>query len=86
MKRISYTIHNKVGPHARPASLFIKKANEFDSDISIELGEKKIDGKSILSIMTLGAGQGAVIEITADGKDEDDALRELVTTLDSFED
>ncbi|MDD5987444.1 MAG: HPr family phosphocarrier protein [Eubacteriales bacterium] len=86
MKRISYTIHNKVGLHARPASLFIKKANEFDSDISIELGEKKIDGKSILSIMTLGAGQGAVIEITADGKDEDDALRELVTTLDSFED
>ena len=81
-----YTIKNKVGLHARPASLFVKKAGEFKSDIVIEANSKSADGKSILSLMTMGAGQGTAIMISADGEDEQQAVSALISTLDSFKD
>ncbi len=81
-----YTIKNKVGLHARPASLFVKKAGEFKSDIVIEANGKSADGKSILSLMTMGAGQGTAIMISADGEDEQQAVSALISTLDSFKD
>ena len=84
--KVEYTIKNKVGLHARPASLFVKKANEFESDITIEANGTEIDGKSILSVMSLGAGKGTCVIIGADGKDEEDAVAALVQTLDAFED
>ena len=54
----SVTILNEEGLHARPASLFAQIANQFNSQISVARGEESVDGKSILSILTLGATQG----------------------------
>lgn len=86
MKTVEYTVKNEVGLHARPASLFVKKANEFECDITVEANGNKIDGKSIISIMSLGAGKGTDIVISADGADEEAAIDALVSTLDAFED
>lgn len=86
MTKVEYTIKNKVGLHARPASLFVKEANRFESDITIEANGTEVDGKSILSVMTLGAGKGTCVIIGADGKDEKEAIDTLLQTLDAFED
>ena len=67
-------IKNRAGLHARPAALIVKKANEFDADIYLELEDMKINGKSIMGIITLGANYKAEIIISADGKDEIQAV------------
>lgn len=84
MTSTKYTISNKVGLHARPASLFVRRANEFQSRIHIRTEQMDIDAKSILSVMSLGAGRGTVIEIVAEGPDEKQAIHALVEVLDSF--
>jgi len=83
MTRSSIVVRNKVGLHARPASLFVKEAKKYQSTITVKLNDKEANGKSILEILTLGAEQGARIEVTADGRDERqalDALRRVVET------
>jgi phosphotransferase system HPr (HPr) family protein len=81
-----FTIKNKVGLHARPASLFVKKAKEYSSNISISAKGEEVDGKSMLSVLTLGAAKGTLIVIKADGDDEEEAVDALINTLNSFED
>lgn len=81
MPEITVTVQNKVGLHARPAALFVQTAQEFASDITVTNGERSANAKSILSVLTLGAHQGAEIVIHAEGEDEGaalDALKELV--------
>ena len=68
---------NKLGVHARPAALFVKLANKFESDILVEKDGEQVNGKSIMGLMMLAAGQGAVLVITATGRDADAAVREL---------
>jgi phosphocarrier protein len=77
MKRISVPIVNRLGMHARPASLFAKTAERFKSDIKVIKDEMSIDGKSILGLMMLVAARGSELVIEADGPDEDDALSAL---------
>lgn len=84
MVTASYTIHNQVGLHARPASMLVKTANEYESRVHLRLNEMEIDAKSILSVMVLGASRGEVIEIIVDGADEEEALAAIIGTLDSF--
>ena len=79
-----YTIHNKVGLHARPASMRVKTANDFKSRVHIRNGGMEVDAKSILSVMVLGAGCGEVIEIITDGPDEEEAMAAIIATLDGF--
>ncbi len=67
-------IKNRAGLHARPAALIVKKANEFDADIYLEMEDMKINGKSIMGIITLGANYKAEIIISADGEDEIQAV------------
>ena len=67
-------IKNRAGLHARPAALIVKKANEFDADIYLELEDMKVNGKSIMGIITLGANYKAEIIISADGEDENQAV------------
>ena len=67
-------IKNRAGLHARPAALIVKKANEFDADIYLEMDDMKINGKSIMGIITLGANYKAEIIISADGVDEIQAV------------
>ena len=66
-----------LGLHARPSASFVKTANEFDSDISVENDELKVNGKSIMGLMMLGAGRGSKLKITAEGNDAFDAIKSL---------
>ena len=70
-------VKNKQGLHARPAALFVQIANKFESNINIIRDDEKVNGKSIMGILMLGAEQGCEITIEADGKDAELALAEL---------
>ncbi|MFO8036826.1 MAG: HPr family phosphocarrier protein [Anaerolineales bacterium] len=77
---IQLTLENEVGLHARPASLFVKQASGFTSEVTVRNisdGTEWVDAKSILSILTLGAEQGHEIEIRATGEDEEEAIQAL---------
>ena len=73
-----------VGLHARPAALFVKSAAGFTASIRLRLGEKEVDGKSILGVMQLGATGGTTIEIVADGDDAEVALNTLARLVAGF--
>ncbi len=75
------TITNPQGLHARPADLFVKLANRFAAVISVTKGSETVDGKSILSILTLGAECGTQLLITATGEDADAALAALTALV-----
>lgn len=68
---------NKLGMHARPAALFVKAASRFVCEITVDRGGNEVSGKSIMGLMTLEAGLGAVLKVTADGPDAEAALDEL---------
>jgi len=72
-----YKILNKLGLHARPASLFVKTASGFSSDITISKDGNVSDGKSIIGLMMLAAEQGASLSVTAHGEDAAEALDAL---------
>ena len=71
-------VQNQVGLHARPATFFIQKANEFKSSIWIEKEERRVNAKSLLGILSLGIVGGTSIKIIADGADEEVAVEALV--------
>ena len=70
-------INNQVGLHARPATFFIQKANEFKSSIWIEKDERKVNAKSLLGVLSLGIIKGTEISIGAEGPDEEAAVQAL---------
>ncbi len=80
IKRI-VVIKNTLGLHARPAALFVQLANKFQSEIFVEKKDQKVNGKSIMGIMTLAAGKGQKITITADGNDAEKAVNALEKLL-----
>ncbi len=71
------TVLNEVGLHARPATFFIQKANEFKSLITIARDERKVNAKSLLGVLSLGITKGTTILLTAEGSDEVQALDSL---------
>ena len=76
-------INNQVGLHARPATFFIQKANEFKSSIWVEKEERRVNAKSLLGVLSLGIVCGTTINIIADGADEQlavDTLADLVNS------
>ena len=70
-------IKNKLGLHARPASLFVRLANRFQCEITVQKGKNKVNGKSIMGIMMLAAGPGSRITVRAVGADAAEALNEI---------
>jgi len=72
-----FTIKNRLGLHARPAAMFVKKANEFSSEIWVEKDGTKVNGKSIMGLLMLACPLGSSIKLEINGVDEDDALRAL---------
>jgi phosphocarrier protein len=76
-------VENQVGLHARPATFFIQKANEFKSSIWIEKEERRVNAKSLLGILSLGIVGGTAIRIIADGADEQAAVDGLVDLVES---
>ena len=77
------TIKNNVGLHARPATFFIQKANEFKSSIWIEKNERRVNAKSLLGVLSLGIVKGSAINIIADSVDEKEAVDTLVDLISS---
>lgn len=63
-------VQNQVGLHARPATFFIQKANEYKSSIWVEKEERRVNAKSLLGVLSLGIVGGTTIRIIADGSDE----------------
>lgn len=76
-------INNQVGLHARPATFFIQKANEFKSSIWIEKDERRVNAKSLLGVLSLGIVKGTVVNLIADGADQDEAIATLSDLIDS---
>ena len=76
-------VQNQVGLHARPATFFIQKANEFESSIWVEKEERRVNAKSLLGVLSLGIVGGTSIRIIADGNDEQDSVENLVKLVQS---
>ena len=76
-------IDNQVGLHARPATFFIQKANEFKSSIWVEKEERRVNAKSLLGVLSLGIVKGTAVKIIADGADEEAAIETLAALIDS---
>ena len=77
------TVQNQVGLHARPATFFIQKANEFKSSIWVEKEERRVNPKSLLGVLSLGIVGGTSIRIIADGADEEQAVEGLIALVES---
>ena len=76
-------VQNKAGLHARPATFFIQKANEFKATIWVEKEERRVNAKSLLGVLSLGIIGGTTIKIIADGSDETEAVEGLVNLVES---
>ena len=70
-------IVNRLGLHARAAARLVHLANRFSSSITVTKGNSKVDGKSILGLLTLAASKGTRLKLTAAGDDEEEVLAEL---------
>lgn len=79
----SVTITNQVGLHARPATFFIQKANEFRCSIWVEKDDRKVNAKSLLGVLSLGIVCGTTINLIADGVDETEAVETLAELVNS---
>ncbi|NMA79841.1 MAG: HPr family phosphocarrier protein [Clostridiales bacterium] len=76
-------VQNQVGLHARPATFFIQKANEYKASIWVEKDERRVNAKSLLGILSLGIVGGTNIKIIADGADEQAAVEGLIKLVES---
>ncbi|MBA5850437.1 HPr family phosphocarrier protein [Clostridium sp. cel8] len=80
------TVKSATGLHARPATLLVKKASSFKSDISIEFDGKKANIKSLIGVLSLGVTKNSTVKVIASGDDESLAVEEIVKLIDSLED
>ncbi|MDN5354895.1 MAG: phosphocarrier protein HPr [Candidatus Cloacimonadota bacterium] len=83
MIKTKVTIKNKLGMHARPATMLVKAASKYRSDFKIIKGDMEINGKSIMGVMTLAAEQGSELELVADGVDEEHLIKEITTMFEN---
>lgn len=77
MKEQSFTITADTGVHARPATLLVNKAGQYQSEVELTYNEKTVNLKSIMGVMSLGIPKGAEIKISATGSDEEEAIQGL---------
>ncbi len=71
------TVRNRAGLHTRPASMLVRTASQFDSEIYLQRDNYEINGKSVIGVMTLAAEQGATLTLIVNGEDEDDAAEAI---------
>lgn len=74
MKEQTFTITADTGVHARPATLLVNKAGQYESEVEVSYNGKSVNLKSIMGVMSLGIPKGAEISVTATGGDEEDAI------------
>ena len=77
------TIINSMGLHARPATFFVQSAHKFKSSIWVESGDRKVNAKSLLGVLSLGIAKGMTVTLIADGYDEEEAIASLEKLIDS---
>ena len=75
------TIHLSTGLEARPVAQLVQVASQFNSEIYVEVGKKKVNAKSIMGMMTLGLDMGDSIEVSTNGTDEEKAMEAIVEYL-----
>lgn len=83
MYKAELVLKNETGLHARPASMFISEACKYVSDIKIIKDGKEYNGKSIISVLSMGAGKGDRVTILARGQDEKEAVDGLVELIEN---
>jgi len=79
------TVNSSTGLHARPATLLVKKASSFKSDLSIEFNGKKANIKRLIGVLSLGVTSGAKIKLIASGDDETLAIEEISKLINTLE-
>ena len=77
MKSFTYTIIDSLGIHARPAGQIVNEAKKYSSSITIDAGEKKANATRLMAVMALGVKCGQSVTVTAEGDDEDVAIKTL---------
>jgi phosphocarrier protein len=77
------TITNRAGIHARPAALLVEVSKDFNCSVYFEKGNDRINGKSIMGLLTLGAAYGTELKILTDGEDEEKAMEKLIRLFES---
>lgn len=77
-------IINRLGLHARAAAKFVSLASTFASEVQLEREGRKVNGKSIMGVMMLAASQGTTLTLTVDGKDENEAARQLTDLVNDY--
>ena len=75
---------NEVGLHARPAAVFSKAAAGFSAEITVSKGGQEANAKSIMAVLKLDVKKGDAVTIATEGADAEEALKELVTLLESL--
>lgn len=83
MIKRNVTVKNASGIHARPASMIVKEASRYESDFYVHLYGYRINGKSILGLLTLAAEMGAEIELEMNGPDEQEAIDNMVSLFEN---
>jgi phosphocarrier protein len=76
-KTVELTVSNKMGIHARPAAMIVRVANKYGADVIVEKDDEQVNGKSIMGLMMLAAGNGSQLRFTATGSDAEEMLREM---------
>ncbi|MFP4079234.1 MAG: HPr family phosphocarrier protein [Ectothiorhodospira sp.] len=71
------TIVNKLGMHARAAARFVNLANQYEAELEVEKGSRRVNGKSIMGVMMLAASRGTHVRLIAEGEDAEAALQAL---------
>jgi phosphocarrier protein len=75
----SLTVKNDMGIHARPAAMIVRIANRYRADLYVEKDDEVVDGKSIMGLMMLAAGNGSVLKFTAEGEGAEQVLADMET-------
>lgn len=83
MKTENAEVVNVLGIHARPAAMIVKAASNFDCNLTLTVDGDSVNAKSIMGVMTLAACRGSVIEVTAEGDDENEAAKAIVEIIKS---
>ena len=76
-KSIELTVGNKMGIHARPAAMIVRVANKYIAEVMVEKDDEQVNGKSIMGLMMLAAGNGSKLRFTASGSDADALLSDM---------
>ncbi|WP_156646088.1 phosphocarrier protein HPr [Lentibacillus sp. JNUCC-1] len=81
MKEQTFTITAETGVHARPATLLVNKAGQYQSEVEVSYNGKTVNLKSIMGVMSLGIPKGAEITVKVDGNDEEDAMNGVAEVI-----